>query len=260
MAVLPHPNNKKSGSEQHQPIFNMPTVVVVLAASFIIIHAIQVWLLDIQYLALVRAIFAFNPKFYTMLVSAVPSDPIITLYLWSPITHAFLHADWTHAFVNIGFMVAFASPVAKRIGALRFLLMFAICATGGAALHWFSNPESVIHLIGASGAVSGFMGAASRFAFQPRVFNAQDINSGAIGLNIYGPALTLLECITDKKFLNFFAIWMVTNFVFGNFLSSIFGGDASIAWQAHIGGFLTGIVAMSFLDRENSSLSGPENI
>lgn len=251
------PNNTKGdqpNTQQHEPIFNIAGVIVCLAGAMISIHALLIYVLPDHYRYFVQILFAFNPQNFISAIQETFSYVSAFYYIWTPITHAFLHGDWTHLLLNVGFMLAFGAPVAKRFGAIRFLILFVLCAIGGALFFWLMNLQSTAYLIGSSGAVAGFMGAASRFAFQP---NVDETGRHQRGLNVSGPALTLVQCIKDRKFMNFFAIWMVMNILFGTVLSTILGGSGNIAWEAHIGGFLTGIIAFSLLDPRKTSQKQP---
>lgn len=249
MSDTNHFDDNKS-QKKREPVFNLPSVIIVLVACLVSVHIIKIWALSSSNYLFLHHSFSFNPKVYTTVLDLTLQYPaqtyqLILIILPRLISHAFLHSDWTHLLLNVGFMVAFGAPVAKRFGNIRFLILFVLSAAGGALFFWLINPQEVVYLIGASGAVSGFMGAASRFAFQP---NFDEMGVSRPGLNVSGPALSLLQCAKDRKFLNFFAIWMVMNILFGTVFSTVLGGSGNIAWEAHIGGFLAGIFAFSLLD------------
>ncbi|HSO47977.1 MAG TPA: rhomboid family intramembrane serine protease [Rhizobiaceae bacterium] len=220
-----------------EPALNLPVFVVLFAAFVIAVHAVRTLLLDRAQDLWVLIIFAFIPARYGM---EAPAYPVPLAAIWTPVSYAFLHADWTHVIVNLLWLAAFGSPVAVRIGNVRIVILSLIAALAGAALHFAWYVGDTTPMIGASAIVSGHMGAAARFAFQP---------GRRRGLNIHGPALPLAKSLTDTRFLSFLAVWMGLNFVFGSGLVPIAGDGASIAWQAHVGGFVAGILAFSFLDK-----------
>jgi membrane associated rhomboid family serine protease len=222
---------------RREPALNLPGFVVVFAILMIAIHAVRVTLLTRMQEVWVLLIFAFIPARYSELASQYP---VALAGLWTPFTYSLLHADWTHLIVNLLWLTAFGSPLAVRMGTARLLALSAITAVAGAGLHFAFYTQDPVPMIGASAIVSGYMGAAARFAFQP---------GRRRGLNIHGPALPLLKSFTDTRFLSFLAVWLGLNFVFGSGLVPLAGEGASIAWQAHVGGFLAGILAFSFLDR-----------
>jgi membrane associated rhomboid family serine protease len=222
---------------RREPALNLPYFVVVFALLMLAVHAIRVVFLTRAQEIWVLLLFAFIPARYSQFAA---DYPVALASLWTPFTYSLLHADWTHLIVNLLWLTAFGSPLAVRIGALRLLALSAITSLAGAALHFAWYPVDPVPMIGASAIVSGYMGAAARFAFQP---------GRRRGLNIHGPALPLLKSFSDTRFLSFLAVWLGLNFIFGSGLVPLAGEDATIAWQAHVGGFLAGIFAFSFLDR-----------
>ncbi len=159
--------------------------------------------------------------------------------LISPIGHTFLHGDWTHLGLNMIWLVVFGSPVAYRLGWRRSLLFWTVTALGAVILHTIIYFGDSVPLIGASGAVSGFLGGAARFGFRANKINPRRGLAGPV----YGP----LESLKQPGVLPFLTIWMAMNFAFGSNMLGLSNG-ASIAWEAHIGGLLTGFFAIALLD------------
>ena len=148
-------------------------------------------------------------------------------------------------------LLAFGSPVARRFGAWRFLLFLCVTAVAGAGLHWIMHLHDFLPVIGASAAVSGCMAASIRFVFQPGAplgrtlgFN-QATGDGRFRL----PAMPLSAVLRDRRATTFLVIWFATNALFG--IGSITFGlsEASTAWQAHVGGFLAGLILFTAFDR-----------
>ena len=145
--------------------------------------------------------------------------------------------------MNVIWMAAFGSPVAKRFGALRFLILTIICTASGALMHYLTYDNPFIPVIGASGAVSGYMGAASRFIFSQY--------GGGRRFDPNARAMSLVESFSTKGFLVFFLVWMGMNYFVGAGFIDLTGQNSLIAWQAHIGGFLAGVFVFGFLDPAN---------
>jgi membrane associated rhomboid family serine protease len=219
-----------------EPIFNLPAVIVWLVAVLTAIHAIRVFLLPPATDNWLILVFAFIPARYGADAAHLP---VQLAALWSPVTYAFLHGGWSHLFMNCLWGVAFGSPVARRLGVFRFLLLSLVAAAAGAGAHYVFYPGLIIPVIGASAVVSGYMGAAARFAFRPHKRGI---------LNVDGPAMTLTESFTNSRFLLFLLVWFGLNLLFGSGIVMMGGESADIAWQAHIGGFLAGIFIFSLLD------------
>ena len=136
--------------------------------------------------------------------------------------------------------------MARRFGALRFIAFFAVTAAAGAALHLATHAGEQFPMIGASAAVSGLMAAAMRFAFQrggPLNMLRVD-NDEAYRV----PALPLRRVLSDARVLIFLGVWFGINLIFGLGSLSFAGGDQPVAWQAHIGGFLAGLLLFSWFD------------
>lgn len=162
------------------------------------------------------------------------------------LTYGLLHGSWVHLLSNVVWLAAFGSPVARRLGTGRFLNLMALSTIGGALLHWWSRDLDVLPLVGASAAVSGATAAAIRFVFAPGLrFGA--LADDAVVRSI--PAEPFGQLWRNPRALIFIVIWFATNFLFGAGLVPILGEDTSIAWEAHIGGFLVGLLLFPLLDR-----------
>ena len=223
--------------QQREPVFNLPAVIVWMVAALVAIHAVRVFLLPLATDNWLILVFAFIPARYG--VDAVQL-PVQLAALWSPVTYAFLHGGWSHLFMNCLWGVAFGSPVARRLGPGKFLALGLIAAIAGAGAHYLFYPGEMVPVIGASAVVSGYMGAAARFAFRPHKRGL---------LNVEGPAMTLTESFANSRFLIFLLVWLGLNLLFGSGIVIIDGQSADIAWQAHIGGFLAGVFGFSLFDR-----------
>ncbi len=167
--------------------------------------------------------------------------------LWTPITHAFLHGDWTHVFMNVAWLAIFGTPVARRYGSLSFVLVFLAGVLGGVALYTVLQINSASVLIGASGGVAGLTGAAMRFVFQP-VQVARDPETGetiALGRRL----ASFSEVWSNSSARMFTLFWVGINLAIPVY--SMISGSAGplIAWQAHIGGFVVGLLMPSVIER-----------
>lgn len=231
---------------KREPLLNVPTVVAVLLALFALIHAVRTYVLTENQDIEVLLQFAFIPARYdsTALLGGWPGG--VGAQIWTFVTYAFLHANWMHFGVNAIWFLAFGSAVARRFGTMRFLVFFAVTAAAGAALHLVTHAGEQYPMIGASASISGTMAAAIRFAFQ---------RGGPLGMLRSGddaayrvPALPLSGVLRDARVLLFLAVWFGINIVFGvGSFPSLTGGE-SVAWQAHIGGFLAGLLLFSLFD------------
>ena len=175
-----------------------------------------------------------------------------SIQFWTPLTYGLLHGGWTHVGLNAVWLLAFGAPVARRFGPARFLLFLALGAVAGAAAHLLVYPFDLQPLVGASASVSGCMGAALRFMFQPRrPVDGTVADAGGLGDTIR-PTVPILALLADRRALSFLAVWFVTNLASGLGGMAMGVSDAPIAWQAHIGGFLFGLFAFPLFDRADA--------
>ena len=247
-----------------QPIFNVPFAVLALVASMAAIQALQGVLSD-AHDAAILVHFAFVPGRLTAaidpaavlgrLASLQMSDPgpdggvdaarfflgTGTPHPWTALTYAMLHGGWTHLGLNAVWLLAFGAPVARRLRPVRFLLLFVAGSLAGAATHFAVDPLSLQPLVGASAAVSAFMGAALRFVFQPA-------SRGWAGPIEHAPRLSLLSVLRDRRAAAFLIVWFLSNLVTGVAAVPMGLSDMPIAWQAHVGGFLMGLLAFPLFD------------
>jgi membrane associated rhomboid family serine protease len=226
---------------RQQPIFNLPRVVSGLIAALLAIHFIRSFALDPETDQRVILAFAFFPARISdpaMFAGLAPGGNAAAVS--SFLSYALLHADWGHVIINSIWLAAFGAPVAWRFGTGRFLLFSATGAVCGAALFLVTNFGDVTPMIGASAAVSAMMAGASRFA----LFSGPLIGGGPA---VYRrPAQPLATVLRDTRVLAFIGIWFAINLVFGLTGGGIASG--AIAWQAHIGGFVAGLLLFPWFD------------
>ncbi|NDV88081.1 rhomboid family intramembrane serine protease [Aurantimonas aggregata] len=223
------------------PAFNVPGIVLGLICVYIAVHAIRMFLLSPLDDSFVLVDFAFIPGCYQA-VAEFCAYQRPGAGLWTPLTYSFLHGDWMHLGVNSVWLLAFGTPVARRLGAVRFLLFSGCGAVAGAAVFYLLNPEIVAPVIGASGVVSALMGGACRFAFG----GAGGTMSPAI--QAYLPVVSIREALSNRTVLIFVAVFFGTNLLIGSAAGGFLGGG-TVAWEAHLGGFAFGFLLFSVFDR-----------
>jgi len=238
---------------RREPIFSIPAVVVALIAALAGLYALyDLASPETQDSAL--RMFAFLPKRLTWAIwNEHPVNPFFRVDAaqpWTLVTYAFLHGSWMHVLLNSVWLVAFGPPVARRFGAARFLAFFAFTAIAGALAHWLVYPNDLGPLVGASAADSGLMAAVTRFIFEPGapLGSPQGYSMSAGEVDALRPAPPLAQLLRERRALGFIAIWMATNFVFGAGAQTLGASDAPVAWIAHVGGFVAGLVAFPLFD------------
>lgn len=170
-------------------------------------------------------------------------------------TYALLHANLAHLVVNSVWLAAFGTAVARRFGALRFVIFCVVTAIAGALAHLAAMPFDTTLVIGASAIVSGAMGAAARFAFAPGApLGGESAQGGRVtqygDVQAYrGPRTPILAVFRNTRALTFVAVWMASNVIFAFATPGPELGETNIAWQAHIGGFFAGFFGIALFDR-----------
>ncbi len=160
---------------------------------------------------------------------------------WSTLfTSMFLHAGIMHIAGNLWFLYIFGDNVEDRFGHRNYLLMYLASGLAAGLLHVFSGPDSGIPTIGASGAISGVMGAYLLLYPTARV----------VALIPLGPVITQ-QVLPAPLFLG---IWFVIQLVSGLGSSGNTGG---VAWWAHVGGFGAGF-ALAWAGRSLGLFSAPK--
>jgi membrane associated rhomboid family serine protease len=232
---------------KREPLFNVPAVVVALLGAFFLIHIVREYALSDLEQHYFDALFAFIPLRYEnslVLGGALPGG--LPAEIWTFVTYAFIHGSWVHLGVNAIWFLPFGSAVARRFGALRFLGFFAVTAAAGALAYLFVHAGEDSAVVGASAAISGTMAGAIRFAFQrggPLGFwRSNDDEAYRV------PAIPLSGVLRDPRVVIFLVVWVGINLIFGAGQLQIVGDDQPVAWQAHIGGFLAGLLLFDWFD------------
>jgi membrane associated rhomboid family serine protease len=165
-----------------------------------------------------------GPRTYCVLTE---SASVHTLF-----TSMFMHGGWMHLIGNMWFLWIFGNNVEDSMGHLRFAVFYLLCGLAAAAGQTFSDPDSVIPMVGASGAIGGVMGA--YIVLFPRVHVHMLLILGFFVTTVAVPAVFML------------GYWLLLQFL-GGFFSVGEGGGGTAFW-AHVGGFLAG-AALVFLFR-----------
>ena len=211
-----------------EPMFNLPLSVLVLVGILAAAHAARV----LSPAALSDRIlndYALDPAAYTF--------PTATLFeqIVPPFSYMLLHANWMHLGFNSVWLLAFGAPLGRRFGWLGFYLLFILSGLAGAACFVAVNWGQDVGAVGASGAISGVMAAAFRM----------------LRLGEPHPQDTTLPLapLFSGPVLRFSAIWLALNVVSALTGIGTLGAEHAIAWEAHMGGFLAGLLLAGPFDR-----------
>jgi membrane associated rhomboid family serine protease len=230
------------GKRGREPIFMLPLLITVLAVLMLAIQAVQSFLLNEQAQLDLVVWFGFLPL--RLLAPEQIPGGILPLF-WTPLTYGFLHAGWEHVIGNVAWLVIFGTPVARRYGTLRTLVVFFVASIVGALAFSITEYDSVAYLVGASGGIAGLTGAAMRFIFQPVIVVSHPESGAPVALG--RRMATIPEMLRSPSARNLTIIWIVLNCLVP-LLPLVIGQDVGIAWQAHLGGFFTGLLLVPFFE------------
>jgi membrane associated rhomboid family serine protease len=199
-----------SGKTAQDPMINLPPFTKWLVLVLVCIHAGMTFFLDPAQRYQIIDQFGFIPAYYTGAVSFSGGA------IWGPITYAFLHGGWSHLGINAVMLVAFGAGLERWMGWKRMALLMLGTSIVAAIIQAAVAFGSDTPVIGASGAISGMFAAAMIMLQQ----------QGRAPMGKYG-------------LMPFIALWIGVSVLFG-----MMGGPSgeSIAWPAHIGGFLAGFI------------------
>ena len=227
-----------------EPILTLPGA---LTAYVLLIAAIHLRvLLPPEWENWTVDVFGFIPKRYDSTLMDVDFPGGAGAKVWTFVSYSLLHANLTHIGFNVLWLLPFGSALARRFGALRFFLFMAVTAAAGALAHLLTHEHEIAPMIGASASVSGTMAAAMRFAFVQGSFLSFSRGDAEAAAKV--PALSLSRALRNPRVLGFLAVWFVVNIIFGVWSLSIGTDGVSVAWQAHIGGFIAGLILFALFD------------
>ena len=224
--------------EAREPIFRSPLIVNIFILLFVVVHAGSNLLDDATFNSFVLN-FAMIPD-RVFASTATLEQPV---WIWPPftlVTYGFLHGDWVHLTFNMLWFMIFGTAVSRRVGSARFLALMLVTTIGAALTHLAFYAGSQLPVVGASGAVSGLMGAAFRFL----------LPNPNPGTTWPPPALPLFS----RPVVMMTIVWSGLNVLLGVLGLTPDGFGFPIAWEAHLGGYLTGLILFPIFDRRRGWL------
>lgn len=156
------------------------------------------------------------------------------------ITSMFLHGGWMHLLGNMLYLWIFGNNIEDAMGKIRFIIFYILCGLAALFANALPDPQSTIPMIGASGAISGVLGAYLLLFPHARVLVA--IPFGIFIHTTRLPASWVL------------VFWFVLQII-NSMLTS--GQQGGVAWGAHIGGFVAGMVLIPFFKRRDVRMFTP---
>lgn len=177
---------------------------------------------------------------FIRLFGIIPAKIQATLFQWEfslgalipLLTSMFIHGGWAHLIGNMLYLYIFGDNVEDRLGHAAYLFFYLLSGVGAALIEVFFQRNSTVPLIGASGAIAGVLGA--YFLLFPR---AKILT--LIPLVIFFP-------VVEVSAFFFLGFWFLMQFIQGS-ASAGTSAEGGIAWWAHAGGFVVGVVLLPVL-------------
>jgi membrane associated rhomboid family serine protease len=170
------------------------------------------------------------------LLAAYPHTAWVTIF-----TSMFLHGGWFHMLTNMWVLFIFGDNVEARMGGAAFSVFYVLSGVAAGLLQAFLLPSSMTPVIGASGAIAGVLGA--YLVLYPRSRIASLV-----------PIFFIFTLVEVPAFV-YLAFWFISQLFSG--LMSFEGADSSgIAWWAHVGGFVFGIISSLLFARKGREIRG----
>ena len=175
--------------------------------------------------------------------TSVPLGPGVRCVLtadphwWTVLTSMFMHGGWFHIIGNMWFLWVFGNNIEDSMGHARFVVFYLLCGVAAAAAQMLVAPRSVVPMVGASGAISGVMGAYT--LLYPRVRVHTLVTLGFFVTTVTLPAYVML------------GYWFVLQLLMGA-VGALSPTEGGVAVWAHVGGFLTGLLLVKLFANPDS--------
>jgi membrane associated rhomboid family serine protease len=156
------------------------------------------------------------------------------------VSSMFLHGGWMHLIGNMWFLWLFGNNIEDSMTRPRYIAFYLLCGLGAALAQVMADPSSAVPMVGASGAISGVMGAYLVLYPRARVFTILPL--GFIFTTVALPAWVML------------IYWMVIQ-IFGGLASSVAEEGGGVAFWAHVGGFVAGVVLIKLFAKTKHVLA-----
>src|SRR5688572_779864 len=219
------------------PTTTRPRVTVGIMIACTVVYVFQHLLLSRE--NTVELIYALGviPALLTnpALADLAPIPPALTV-----LTSMFVHGGFWHLAGNMLYLWIFGNNIEDAMGHVRFVIFYILCGVAAVAAQVLPDPASEVPMVGASGAISGVLGAYMLLFPRARVLLGLPLGFLIVQIGRY-PAVWVL------------AAWFVLQLVMGSF-SALSKTPGGIAFGAHIGGFVAGCVLVTVLKRRNVPL------
>jgi membrane associated rhomboid family serine protease len=187
------------------------------------------------------AVFQFGMIPARLFGSAELDPALVEVPAWATVfTSMFMHGGWMHLGFNMLFLWIFGDNIEDSMGHGRYLVFYLLCGVAAALAQALVNPGSTIPMVGASGAISGVLGA--YLLLHPHATVRTVIFLGVFATMMHLPALIVL------------GLWFLLQLASAAFSNS---GEPGVAFWAHIGGFVAGMALVPVFKKRDVTLFQP---
>lgn len=221
-----------------------PTAKTPIVNRLLLAVNIAVWLYTLSLVRQPAAIEAFYDRYsfdWQEFVGAIAQGRLALETFMPLVTHLFLHGGWLHVIGNMLYLWIFGNNIEDVMGHARFVIFYLTCGVMAALSHALTDPASTVPMVGASGAISGVLGA--YLLLFPRAQVLVLIPLGLFTRMMYVPAGLVL------------GFWFVLQLVSGGMSLGRQGGG--VAFFAHVGGFIAGMALIGLFKRPNVRFFAP---
>lgn len=212
--------------------FPLITILIIIVNGIVFLYEVSLG----QYLPEFLDTYALIPVQYFYMGDLGGLSAIVRYFPF--LTSQFLHGGWLHFIGNMWFLWIFGDNVEDRLGHFKFLIFYLLCGVIAGLAHVYTNPHSSLPTVGASGAIAGVMGAYTISFPRARV----------ITLFIFFFFIRFIELPA----VVFLGVWFLFQFFSGTAALSAAESAGGVAWWAHIGGFVAGIVLVLFIPKRKN--------
>ena len=188
-------------------------------------------------------VLAFIPARYSNTVSEIPGGVISDYTSW--VTHIFVHDNFEHLSLNLIGFILLGLLINFRLGNGPFILFTLLCGIAGASVHLFVYWAEVTPVIGVSAVVAGYLGGAVVMLYSAysnkQVYLLKRLEIKRIKIS------RLVYLLSDIRVLLSIMLFVLLNYAIA-YIGTGVDGVISIAWEAHLGGFMCGLICFSCVD------------
>jgi len=221
------------GTEEYETRQRYPYVTIILVVINSLVFLFELFLL---WTGGEQALNTFMTAFGIVPAAVTSGKSLLIPFFLTPFTAMFVHGSLTHIGFNMLYLLAFGDNVEDRLGRWRFLIFYLLSGLLASLAQIVVNPASQVPTVGASGAIAGIL--AGYVLLFPK---------GRVRVFFFlGP----LSRTTRISALLFIGVWFVTQFFNGMGALGVSTAETSgVAYWAHIGGFVAGLVMAFFYSR-----------